>query len=202
MHVVLVADGLAPLVMHSDRLADPLDSHSQALHALSATRKKTRETHAAMADVEWHGGLYTDPPLEHEEDCGDAVVGLPSWNVLRCLQDGARRHKRGVDVLRGCTPLMPFAPLQYDGPQNVEELWLDGGFFLRKPVGVSRSRVIRTRPMFTEWRLELPVEVDSLVWNEHDLKQCWESAGAYSGLCEMRPVYGRFAATVQAPVMA
>ena len=68
---------------------------------------------------------------------------------------------------------------------------------LRKTVGVQRARTMRTRPIFNEWKAELPVEVDPVVFDLDTLRNCWKDAGTYAGIGEMRPVYGRFKATIE-----
>jgi hypothetical protein len=191
-----VASGGSPLIMHNERLADPLDDYTRAIAEYSSKRKKTVDDHQEMARLEFLGGLYTEPPLSYPLNGSAPVVALPAWNILRCLQDGGRRHKRGVDVPRGIYPLAETVPIQYDGPEEPEELWKDGGFHLRKSVGVQRSRTMRTRPLFADWQAELPIEVDAKVFDLHTLKVIWKDAGTYAGLGDMRPVYGRFAGVI------
>jgi hypothetical protein len=192
MKVLLKLDGHpesggAPLVMHNERLADPLDEIVRSIAAISKKRNKTEADHLEIARLEFTGGLYTN---------GNGPC-LPAWNILRCLQDGAKRHKKGADVLRGVYPLVDYADVIYEGPRETSELWKNGGFALRKTVGIQRSRTMRTRPIFTDWSAELPVEVDSTVFDLDTLANCWKDAGVYAGIGEMRPVYGRFAATLQ-----
>ena len=193
MKVLLKLDGRpesgvgSPLVMHNERLADPLDDIVRSISAISKKRSKTEADHLEIARLEFEGGLYTN---------GNGPC-LPAWNILRCLQDGAKRHKRGVDVLRGVYPLVDHADVVYDGPRETEALWKDGGFALRKTVGIQRSRTMRTRPIFQDWQAELPVEVDAKVFDLDTLANCWKDAGIYAGLGEMRPVYGRFTASLE-----
>lgn len=192
MKVLLKLDGRAeaggsPLVMHNERLADPLDPIVRDIAAISKKRSKTEADHMEIARLEFEGGLYTN---------GNGPC-LPAWNVLRCLQDGAKRHKRGVDVLRGVYPIVDHADVQYAGPRETKALWKDGGFALRKTVGIQRSRTMRTRPIFTDWQAELEVEVDAKVFDVDTLANCWKDAGVYAGIGEMRPVYGRFNATLE-----
>lgn len=191
-----VASGGSPLIMHNERLADPLDDYTRAIAEYSSKRKKTVDDHQEMARLEFLGGLYTEPPLSYPLNGSAPVVALPAWNILRCLQDGGRRHKRGVDVPRGIYPLAETVPIQFEGPEEPEELWKDGGFHLRKSVGVQRSRMMRTRPLFADWQAELPIEVDAKVFDLHTLKVIWKDAGTYAGLGDMRPVYGRFAGVI------
>jgi hypothetical protein len=205
MKVLLKADGHTtsggtPLIMHSERLADPLDSCTQSIAGVSKKKNKTLADHEEIARREFLGGLYTTPSIELT-DKGQMThnsqkVCVPAWNVLRCLQDGATRQKRGRDVLRGIQPLVVNADLTYDGPEAPEDLWKAGTFALRKTVGVQRSRTVRTRPMFDGWQLELPIEVDATVFDVHTLRVAWADAGKYAGLGDMRPVYGRFVGTI------
>lgn len=181
------ASGGSPLIMHSERLADPLNDFTRAIAAISKKRNKTEADHTEIGRLEFLGGMYTN---------GDGPC-LPAWNVLRCLQDGAKRHKRGVDVLRGVYPLSEHADLIYEGPRDPDELWKAGTFSLRKTVGIQRSRTVRTRPIFTDWRAELLVEVDPTVFDLDTLANCFRDAGVYAGIGDMRPVHGRFAGTVE-----
>lgn len=197
MKAILRAESQSALIMHSERLVDPLDSFVQAISELSKKTKKTLEDHAEIARREFLGGLYTAPAIEWPLNGTKNVHPVvPAWNVLRCLQDGGKRMKKGADVLRGVFPLAEYATLEYEGPTDPVELWQDGSFALRKTVGVQRSRVMRTRPIFQAWKFELPVEVDKNIFDDHGLKIIWREAGIYAGIGEMRPVYGRFEGSV------
>jgi hypothetical protein len=183
------ASGGSSLVCHNERLADPLDEIVRSISAISKKRNKTEADHLEIARLEFLGGLYTN---------GNGPC-LPAWNILRSLQDGAKRHKRGVDVLRGVYPLSDHADLKYDGDKvrDPDEMWKAGSYSLRKTVGVQRARTMRTRPMFNEWQAELLVEVDPVVFDLDTLRNCWKDAGTYAGIGEMRPVYGRYKATIE-----
>lgn len=207
MKIHLIADGHTDaggmaLVCHNERLADPLDELTRRLSGITKQRNKTEAAHLEIARTEFFGGLYTstaittDPSGEILVPKGSIPV-IPAWNMIRCLQDGAKRHKRGPDVLRGVHPLNDHAAIEYDGPTDPQELWASGQFALRKGVGVQRSRTIRTRPIFTEWRAVLTVELDMTVFDVDTLQVFWGDAGRYAGIGEMRPVYGRFRGTVE-----
>jgi hypothetical protein len=211
MDYELVADGHPEsngmaLVCHNERLADPLDSITRAISAISKKRNKTMTDHEEIARLEWYGGLYTTSPIEAVDGevviPSDAVPTVPAWNLIRCLQDGGKRHKRGVDVPKGVHPLTEHATLEYDGPSDPTELWATGNFMLRKTVGVQRARTTRTRPMFHPWTATLAIEVDPVIFDLDTLEKLWSDAGRYSGLGEMRPVYGRFNGTIRERVTA
>lgn len=194
MKVMLKADGRtksggSPLVVHNEQLADPLNEWTRAIAKVAKKRNKTEADHVEIARLEFLGGLY----LNGNGPC------IPANNILRCLQDGAVRQKLGKDVPRGIFPLAKDADLSYegDGERDPDEMWKVGTFTLRKTVGVQRSRTVRTRPIFNEWTLELPIEMDETIWDLDKLMKAWQDAGKYAGLGEMRPIYGRFDATLE-----
>ena len=191
----LAAGGSSVLMTHNERLADRLDEFTRAIAAISKKRNKTEADEVEIGRLEFYGGLYTTPQIVAPTDLNGQVICVPAWNIVRCLQEGATRQKRGKDVLRGVFPLAQEATLKYDGPIDVVDRWKDG-YWVRKTVGVQRSRTVRTRPILTEWELELPVEVDANVFDLHTLKVAWHDAGVYVGLGEMRPIYGRFDGTI------
>lgn len=181
------ASGGSSLVMHNERLADPLDEITRSIGAITKKRSKTEADHLEIARLEFLGGMYTN---------GNGPC-LPAWNILRCLQDGAKKQRRGIDVLRGIYPISDHADLTYDGSRDPDEMWKVGGFSLRKTVGVQKARTVRTRPIFMDWQAELPVEVEMTVWDLDALLACWTHAGRFVGIGEMRPVYGRFQAEIE-----
>lgn len=203
MRLILKFDGTTgsggtPLLMHNERLADPLNPFAKALAEKTGKRGKTDTDHEEIARREFMGGLYTSEAGTGKKDgLPLGVPVIPGWNVLRCLQDGAKRNKRGQDVLRGVYPAAEFATVEFDGPRAADELWR-GGFWVRKGVGVGRSRVIRTRPMFTDWTAELPVDVDPTVFDVEAIVVAWRNAGQYCGIGDGRPIHGRFAGLVEA----
>lgn len=186
MRVIL--DGRAesngtPLLMHNERLADPLDPYSLEIGKLSKQRNKTEANHLEIARLEFIGGMYYD------DEQGPV---MPVWNIVRCIQNAGKRHKLGASVLRGVVPATPTTPVIYEGPRTIEEMWNAGTFALRKSVGIGSSRTMRTRPVFTDWRIEAEIEVDLTVLDPEKINQLVEEAGRYEGLGDNRPVYGRF----------
>ena len=66
--------GDRPLLMHSGRLADPLDDIVGDLAKITGKRVKTSADHEEIARVEWHGGLW----LSGSRPCipAEAVIGF------------------------------------------------------------------------------------------------------------------------------
>ena len=174
--------GVAPIVMHNEQLADPLNEHSKALKALTKKRNKTDEDHLAVSKVEFMGSLYW------QEDIGPHV---PERCLERMLRDAASKSKQGKAVLSALIVTDP-AKLEYKGPRLPSAMWDAGGFVLRASVGVGQQRVIRSRPIFRDWSLTFTVMFDENVLEERDVDGFVELAGRLVGLLDWRPKHGRF----------
>jgi hypothetical protein len=192
MRVVLRFDGRseaggAPLLMHNERLSDPLDDYCRAVKEISSKRAKTDADLLEMARREFEGGLY----MNGNGPC------IPADNVLACMVEGARKFKLGKQVDRGLFPLVAHADLLYEGPRDAKKLWKDRDTFsLRKGVNVMGRKVIRTRPLFSEWALEFPFQVDPDIFDLDDIEKIINYAGHYIGLGDRRPRMGRFSGSV------
>lgn len=180
--------GTEPLLMHNARLADPLDSATKALKVVSGKRKKTEDDHAEMARLEYLGGLYLDP---------DVGPYIPGENIERCLVDAGKITRSGRMITQGVFVKTNVNPVGYKGPRDPEGLWADTNFRLVKSVKVTTSRIMRTRPMFRQWRLDAEGVLDTAILSLEDLRSIAETAGARIGLGDYRPRYGRFTVEVE-----
>lgn len=181
----------SPLLMHNERLADPIDPYTRWLAELTKKRTKTERDHEDIGRREFMAGGY----WASDEGPTGARIGpvIPTWNIIRCLQEAASRHKLGRHVARGIVPVSEETPLIYDGPRDGDELWKSGLFHSRKGVGVGQKRVIRTRPCFTNWRVEPELELDLTILDPDTVNLIAREAGIYYGLGDARPRFGRFA---------
>lgn len=187
MKFVIRCESLSPLLMHNARLVDPLDTITKKIREVSGKTAKTDADHAEIAQLEWLGGIYFQP-----------TVGpfIPAPNLLKCLVEGARLSKDGKKIERGVLIETMMIPLGYDGPRDLETLYADSRHVHRAPVKVGVNRVMRTRPVFPDWRIEATGQYDSSVINLDSLRQAARTAGAMIGLGDGRPTYGRFTCTL------
>ncbi|AOY96846.1 hypothetical protein BKK79_36135 [Cupriavidus sp. USMAA2-4] len=175
--------GTSPLMMHSDRLANPLLPETKAHKALTAKRKKTDEDHVAIARSEFLAGLYWS-----ERD----GVFVPGQNFDATFLAGAKLQKLGTHWKRGAVVLTDKAKLLYDGPSEPEAIWCDPRFVDCRGVKVGTAKVMRYRPFFIEWACELELAFNPDVLNEEEVRKAIADAGALIGVCEYRPRFGRF----------
>lgn len=179
--------GITTLLVHSERLANPRDPATRALKELTARNRgknKTDELGEQIAELEWRASMYLD---SNGEPC------MPADNILATLKNAARKTKQGKQVEAAVFSTKKSFPLMYDGPRTQDDLWKDGRFFDYRAVGVQRARVMRARPKWEDWSINIELQFDDELVSETDMRSILDIAGTQVGLCEKRPQLGRFA---------
>jgi len=174
--------GVSPLILHSNQTADPLNEHTKAIKKVSSVRKKTDKDHEQLAELEWRAALYVND---------DGKVIVPGDCIKAMLIESAKKQKLGK-AFKPAVFCFDDALVEYDGPKNIDKLYESGKFISRAVVKVMQARIVRTRPIFHDWKLTftldyLPTEIDV-----DQVKDAMITAGRLIGLCDWRPVHGRF----------
>jgi hypothetical protein len=188
--VRLTMRGTRHLLMNNVQKASSLNTISQQMSVLSKKRIKTDEDRAALARLDWEGGLYFDDGFGPY---------LPVQNVFTCLIEGARLTKAGKKIERGVNidEALGF-PLVYKGPRTVDALWEQRAEFADcRPVVVGRAKVDRWRPRFREWAIEAEMTLDGSVIELDEFTRVAESTGAMIGIGDYRRFFGRFETAVE-----
>jgi hypothetical protein len=184
MEVTLNIRGTAPLLMHSNTLADPLSDAKKAMDRISRKRTKTDEDHIAIRRIEFEAGLYIDP---------EVGPYMPGPNIAKSLLLAARIRKNGPKIERGLILVSPINRLEYAGPRDVSGLWNDARFRLTAPArNQGRTTIIRCRPLFPEWSFTATALVNPTVLSADELLEIAADAGQMIGLGDWRPWHGRF----------
>lgn len=196
-NITLKIKGITPILMHSNKAANPLSKEAKAMKELQKKRNKTDADYMELARLEWEAGLHLY----------DGVVALPAINLEKCFLLGARKSKNGKQFESGVFIEEDYCPLDYRGTKiNVKmnghfpNPELDPAFeehSWAEMVRVSRQQILRTRPIFYDWSCSATVLYDSNIINRRTLLSCIEVAGMLVGLCEKRPRLGRFEVEVQ-----
>lgn len=174
--------GVAPIILHNGQTADPLNKFSRAIKEISGKRNKTDADHEKMARLEWEAGLYMDL---------NGVIVVPSKCIEACLVAASKKNKLGKQFTAGVMCPDVNYPLIYKGSKDIDKLYADG-FYLRELVRIGTSKIVRTRPMFTEWSLKFKIAYLDDVVTKDQVMQAVDAAGQLIGLCDYRPKYGRF----------
>lgn len=175
--------GTSPLMMHSDKLANPLLPMTKAHKALTSKRKKVDEDYYAIARSEFLAGLYYDDV---------SGIHVPGANFDATFLGGAKLQRLGTRWKRGAVLVTDKAKLLFDGPSNPEHLWEDSRFVDCRGVKVGTVKVMRYRPVFLDWATQLDVAINTDVLDLEEAKKAIEDAGKLIGVCEYRPRFGRF----------
>lgn len=179
--------GVSPLVMHNSQLADPQVVRQLGLKALTAKRSKTEDDEDQIARLEWEGALYWDDKLK---------AYIPGLNMDAALAAaGSKLMKGGKKTVQSAIQCAD-AKLEYPNPAKTLDALYVPEHILRcvAVVPVSKSRVIRTRPIFKVWSATVVVSYHSL--SRSQIKELAAYAGDVIGLGDWRPRHGRF--TVEA----
>jgi hypothetical protein len=172
--------GVGPMLMHSARLADPLDPMTKAIAAITSKRVKTEADHARIAELEWHGGLW----LFEGRPC------LPPHCLKAVLVEGARKRKKGTIAKAAFVADGP-SIIEHDGPDTVPALWADARFRHREMVRVRESLTVRTRPCFPRWSARLTATFLPSMIDRAEIIEFYKLAGPH-GVGDHRPEFGRF----------
>lgn len=179
--------GLAPVMFHNPRLADPTDELVRRLKVLTGKRKKTDADHTEIGRLEFLGGLYTDRP---DGPNGRSRVVVEGTMIEGMLLSAAKTKRRGPACKSG-TMSDGNWPLIYKGPQDAEKLYVKPFIDYRR-VDVQGSAVFRTRPIFHEWELKFSVTIIPEQCDPDEVREWVAVAGRQCGLGDYRPKFGRF----------
>lgn len=172
--------GTTPLLMHNIQLANPLNEWARAMKALNNNKKNLDlEVYAEeMRRLEFLGGIYWDR---------EAGLHMPGRCMFRSLMEGATATKNGkalgeavVEYKQIC-PVQPWAE-KYEAP---EEALADGHVDMAT-VKIGTSKVMRTRPLFTEWYLDFWLTLRTEKVSADTLMLAAEEAGRFKGIGDGR----------------
>ena len=182
---VLTMMGTAPMLVHNAQLSDPLNKWAKEMKKVSSKRTKTEDDHLELSRLEFYGGMYYDT------DLGPVI---PAMNIEATLVNGAKKIKLGKAVTQGLRITDQVTPIIYKGPRDMAGLWGDGEseFVNRSSVKVGMSRVMRTRPMFPNWALEVSGVYDESIFDEDVINEICTYSGTLIGIGDWRPRFGTF----------
>jgi hypothetical protein len=183
----LLLQGTAPLLMNSAD-ADRDSALFRAYTLLGQKKGKSLDDEARLREMEWELRIYLD-----------AEIGpfIPGRNVKGLLTEAAGKFRKGATVNRSLITILSRIPLDYDGPRDQAGLWKGGYRYstMVKNAGFNGGRVIRCRPMFEQWSLNVDIAFDPEEVDFDTLGLIVERSQRY-GLGDYRPEFGAFAATM------
>ena len=182
--------GISPLIMHSCQCVNPLHPISKELRKYTEKKNKdkTEEDLLKISDLEWEAGAYWKDGIG---------LYIPAENVEATIRNGAKANRKGKDIEKYVTVTDLYIPFNYGENLTKEELITNYEYRDTRIMTVQRAKVLRTRPRFDQWNItfnimynEEKIDIDTIV-------NAIEYAGNYVGLCDSRPKYGKFVATIE-----
>jgi hypothetical protein len=176
----------APLLMKNGQTVDPLNKFAKASKEISSKRKKTDADQLELRKIDFMGALYVD---------SSGAPCIPANVLEAAIIAGAKKSKQGPKAKAGMF-VESLAPLEYEGPRTADELYGDGNgpFVDVSPVKVGQAKVMRCRPKFDTWSLEVDLQYDDTMCNKSEVEQWLRDAGSQCGIGDWRPRHGRFTA--------
>lgn len=173
--------GTCPMLMHSDRTANPLDYYAKELKKRTSKRQKTEDDHAEISRIEFEAGLYYR----------DGYY-MPAANLEAVMIASAKHNKKGV-LIKQAMLIPEDGTFEFpDQSLTPEKLFKKDQYVDMRTVKVQQAKNIRTRPIFNEWECKFTVYLDPNKMEGEDFKAIVVNAGRYCGLGDYRPRYGRF----------
>ena len=194
MQITIKAVGTKPLLLHNVDLANPLNPWARKMTDLRGTpsKRRTEKWHEEMAYVSFMGAFYDIPGVDG--------VALPAENCRRSLVDAAKASRMGTQVQRALMVTVPAVGLIYDGPRTPQQMWDDGHWHLTRMIRGTGGASPTTYPIFHDWAVRVPFELDETLLNVRDLTEIAERAGRIEGLGASRKQgYGRYDALIETP---
>lgn len=179
--------GTSPLLMNSNRGVNPMEEDVIELKKYTSKRKRSDEDEFKILLLKWKLSLY------YNEEIGPYV---PAENIEASLRDAAKRSRRGKDAVIGLRVVQSEIPLIYDGPRDIKALSEDRRFMDVRVGRIRGASIMLARARFTRWRLAFRLEYDENVFNADEVEELFDVAGQYIGLCDYRPRYGGFEASI------
>ena len=178
--------GVSPLVMHNGLLVDHENPYVRKIKAITA--KKTNKTDAdkdELAALEWFGGLYMNEARE---------IIVPTLNIEGAIAEAAKKLRKGKSI-KSAAFVNEDSVLDFpDKGKPMEKVYDSRKYQLRVPVVVTKSRVMRVRPLFAEWKAVFTITYFDDLISESDMKEILHICGRQIGIGDFRPKYGRFEA--------
>ena len=180
--------GISPLIMHSCQCVNPLHPIAKELKKYTSKRTKTDEDLMKISDLEWEAGGYWRDGLG---------LDMRAEDVEATIINGAKANKKGKDFQKYVNVTDLYIPFYYGENLTKEELISNYEYRDTRPMTVQRSKIMRTRPRFDQWNITFNLMYDEEHIDIDTILNAMEYAGSYVGLCDSRPKYGKFVATVE-----
>lgn len=181
--------GVTPLIMHSCQCVNPLHPIAKQIKEITSKRKKVEEDLIKLSDLEWEGSVYWDK----ENNC----PYLPAENIEATIKNGAKVNKKGKDIEKYFNVITLRPEVFYGEKLEYDDIKMRNEYRDVRVMTIQRSKILRTRARFDMWQATFIALYDDEKLDLDVIVAALEYAGAYVGVCDSRPKYGKFVSTIK-----
>ena len=186
-------EGVVPLIMNNGQSQNPDLKINKERSKLHKRGHKTEQDELDGRKLDFLAALYTD-------DKGHPVIPGDNFDAMMYGRSGAvsQMKVKGISRKKCAANIFTEGPvlLEYDGPSTAKELAEDERFRFFHKVVRSNISVFVTHPIFPKWSATVAVKYNSDQLDADDVAKLMVYGGENVGVCDWRPKYGRFVATL------
>jgi hypothetical protein len=177
--------GTTPLMLNNPQVVNPFNEYAKQLKPLTSKRKKTEDDLNEISKIKFVSALYWD------ENRG---YYIPAQHFKQSIYSAAQENRLGKKVERSLfiaqDPILEFPDSKLEPSKLYDvETYVD-----IRVVGIMKSKITTTRPLFNKWGCTIEILYDETQLNPTDIEQAVQISGLRYGVGTYRKLYGRFEA--------
>lgn len=188
--IQLKLTGVQPLMLNNIQTASPLNKWAKALKEVTSKKKKTDDDTLKIIELQFMASWYVD----------DGRYVLPSENVLKSFEAGAKEFKKGSKLVENVQIIEDNLVIKFDGmDKSLEELYDNGNgkYVDTRICGISsgfgsKAKVLATRALIDKWSVTATLVYDESQIDLADILRAAEIAGQRKGVGTYRRRFGRY----------
>ena len=188
--IQLKLTGVQPLMLNNIQTASPLNKWAKAMKDVTSKKKKTDDDTLKIIELQFMASWYID----------DGRYVLPSENVLKSFEAGAKEFKKGSKLVENVQIIEDNLVIKFDGmDKSLEELYDNGNgkYVDTRICGISsgfgsKAKVLATRALIDKWSVTATLVYDESQIDLADILRAAEIAGQRKGVGTYRRRFGRY----------
>lgn len=177
-------------MLNNIQTASPLNKWAKALKDVTSKKKKTDDDTLKIIELQFMASWYID----------DGRYVLPSENVLKSFEAGAKEFKKGSKLVENVQIIEDNLVIKFDGmDKSLEELYDNGNgkYVDTRICGISsgfgsKAKVLATRALIDKWSVTATLVYDESQIDLADILRAAEIAGQRKGVGTYRRRFGRY----------
>jgi hypothetical protein len=126
----------------------------------------------------------------------DSPICIDGEMLTRCLVQSAGRKE--VAAFKAGVFCDGMFQLRVDGKAaTTQRCFLDPRYQYTRPAKIGTSKIMRTRPRFDAWSVEIEIQYLPEIVTRRDVEDALARAGSIKGIGDWRPRFGRFSSVVK-----